>query len=57
MVLFGCELYLAAPLAVAFYPQYGSIKKEELEPELLENFRKKNDGAKLPEMFKFNKGL
>lgn len=34
--LFFCELYLAVPLAIAAYPQYGVIKREEMEPELRE---------------------
>jgi hypothetical protein len=36
MLMFAGELYVAVPLAIAFYPKTGTIKAEELEPEFKE---------------------
>jgi hypothetical protein len=54
VMFFTGELYFAVPLAISVYPQVGTIKAEELEPE----FREWRDqtGRKLAE-FQYNKGL
>ena len=49
-----CELYIAVPLAIAFYPQYGTIKAEDVEPHIRDWTGE--DGQKLKE-FMYNKGL
>jgi len=53
LFIFG-ELYIAVPLAIAFYPQNGLIKAEKVEPHIKE--WKDEDGKHLLE-FMYNKGL
>jgi len=51
--VFG-ELYLASPLAIAMYPQYGKVSIEEVEPQYRD--WKNKHGMHVKE-FMFNKGL
>jgi len=49
-----CELYVAAPFAIAVYPQTATIKGSELEKEFQDL---KNARGELITDFVFNKGL
>jgi len=48
------ELYIAAPLAIAFYPQVGTLRVEDAEPHIKEWKDKDGLGRKA---FVYNKGL
>ena len=52
--LFFGELYLAVPLAIALYPQYGKVSEQDIEPSL--RVWKNQQGHHLKE-FMYNKGL
>jgi hypothetical protein len=52
--LIAGELYIAAPLGVAIYPQLGKVNAEELEQEF-KNIR--NEHGDIIRVFQFNKGI
>lgn len=52
--VFFLTLYYAVPMGCAVFPQYGTIKVTEVEPEFL--MKQGKDGKYLEE-FMFNKGL
>jgi hypothetical protein len=52
--MFFLELYLAVPIAIAAYPQYGRIPVDQMEPEIQE--WKTQQGKQIKE-FMYNKGL
>ena len=54
MAMFTGELYVAVPLAIAFYPKTGTVKASELEPEYREW---KDQTGKHITQFQYNKGL
>ena len=54
MFLFFVELYVAVPLAIAYYPQFGKIKASDVEPEY-QNL--KNQQGEAIKEFQYNKGL
>ena len=54
MAMFTGELYVAVPLAIAFYPKTGTVKASELEPEYRQ--WKDQTGNHITQ-FKYNKGL
>ena len=56
MFFFFCEMYLAVPLGIAFYPQQGTIEAGAVEDQLKSDYKVKN-GGKLPPCFQYNKGL
>lgn len=51
---FTCELYIAVPLAIAFYPQFGKIAAKECEPHIQDW---KDENGKALETLQYNKGL
>lgn len=55
MTLFFFELYVAVPLAIAFYPQMSTIKSSAVEEEIIKEYESKH--GKAPEYFYYNKGL
>lgn len=51
MALIFCQEYFAMPLAVALYPQTGSVASSSVEPSLTQNLQN------IPDYFEYNKGL
>ena len=51
------SLGIMLPLALALFPQQGTIEVSLLEREVTDRWQQNHTGRKLPEAFKYNKGL